>query len=674
MVEPDEIVGAQKGRGAVLRRLAGLFRPHKRTLARAGVLLAATTAAQLAGPLLIRRAIDVDIRGRSARGLIVTVALYVAVQAVFLVLNYVQKVRLEKMGQEIILDLRQRLFSRLLSQSLSFYDRNPVGRLISRVQSDTDALRQMFASTVVALLEALALFGGMLVVMATVSWRLTLVVTVIVPPMIGVAWFLAAGGAKRFREVRRLAAEISAFIAERIQGVSVLQAFNRQNDSVAEMAALNRRKFRVSLGAEFFGVGLFQGIFFFEIIGLVLVLWFGGRWTMAGALSLGTLFMFIEYLRRLFEPVMRLSEQLDVMQRAVVAARRVFALLDLEPEVTDPPRPERWETFEREIEFRGVSFSYAGVPGTPPGSGASEQATVASVRRAMVEGSAASPGSGPTADVADRAAPAFAVGEKPSHGTAGGGAAPSHARDRVLPPRPGDYALRDVSFRIPRGETWAIVGATGGGKTSILSLLLRFYDPQEGAVLLDGRDARSITQRDLRRRMALVLQDVYLFPGDVLANLAPDGVCTGEQDEERLRAAAQYVGADRFLEKLPHGWRTSVAERGANFSAGERQILSFARALAADPDILLLDEATASVDPKTEAEIQGALRKLLAGRTAIVVAHRLSTIKDADGILVVQSGRIVERGRHEELLAKRGVYADLHALQFQSAAGGGGGR
>src|SRR5207249_3601483 len=263
-------------------------------------------------------------------------------------------------------------------------------------------------------------------------------------------------------------------------------------NSVREMEALNREKFRLSLKAEWFAVGLFQGIFYFEIIGLVLVLWFGGSWAMAGAVSLGTLFMFIEYIRRLFEPILRLSEQLGVMQRAVAAAGRVFTLLDLEPEVRDPEQPVPWRRFERDIEFRDVSFSYGGND---------------------------------------------------------------------------EYALRHVSFRIARGEKWAIVGATGGGKTSILNLLLRFYDPQRGAILIDGKDARSITQRDLRRRMALVLQDVYLFPGDILTNLAPDGECGGAGTEERLRAAVRVVGADTFIERLPAGYGTSLAERGANLSA-----------------------------------------------------------------------------------------------------------
>ena len=597
--ETDETLGVKTAPRALLMRVGALFRPHARTLTAATGLLLISTALQLAGPILIKRAIDVDIQGRRFAGLLATVAGYIAVRAVFLVLNYVQRVRLEKMGQEIILGLRRRLFAHLLSQSLSFFDKNPVGRLIARVQGDTDALRQMFASTVVTLVETVVLFAGMLAVMTTVSARLTLVVLTTLPPMIVTAWLLAKGGARRFREVRKRTAEISAFIAERIQGVSILQAFDRETTSVAELDAMNRQKFRAHLKAEIYGIGLFHGLFYFEILGLVLVLWFGGRWAIARTLSIGTLFMFIEYMRSLFEPVARLSEQLDVMQRAFAAAGRVFGLLDLTAEVRDPDRPGRWDRLEREIAFEDVWFSYR---------------------------------------------------------------------------NDDEYALEGVSFRIPRGETWAIVGATGGGKSSILSLLLRFYDPQKGRVLVDGIDVRSVRQHDLRSRMALVLQDVYLFPGDILGNIAPLGDPSGDGAGARARAAARVAGAERFIERLPGGWGAEVAERGANFSAGERQLLSFARALAADPEILLLDEATAAVDPRTEEEIQVAMRTLLAGRTAIVIAHRLSTITGADGILVVQSGRIVERGRHLELLAAGGVYADLCALQFQTdaeAAGGG---
>jgi ATP-binding cassette subfamily B protein len=533
------------------------------------------------------------------RGLAGTVAAYIAVQAAFFVLNYVQKVRLEVMGQEIILDLRESLFRKLLAQPLAFFDRHPAGRLISRVQGDTDALRQMFATTAVAIAEALVLFAGMLVVMTTVSPRLTLVVAGTIPAMIACAWILATGGARRFRAVRARAADVSAFVAERISGMSLIQAYDRGGVSAGQMRELNRGKFVASFRADAFAIAFFHLIFYIEAIGLALELWFGGRWALEGALTIGTLFMFIEYLRRLFEPVARLSEQIDVLQRAVAAAGRVFGLLDLEPAVRDPESPERWDAFENAIELRDVWFSYRGDE---------------------------------------------------------------------------EWALSGVSLRIPRGQTWAIVGATGGGKSSIINLLLRFYDPQRGAVLVDGTDVRRLRQRDLRRRMALVLQDVYLFPGDIASNIAapPDGEeATPEQraaHAARVEGGARAAGAGRFRVRLPDGLHPVLAERGANLSAGERQLLSFARALAADPDILLLDEATASVDPETEARLQDSLRTLLRGRTAIVIAHRLSTIREADGILVVKDGCIVETGRHEELLARGGVYADLHALQFAEGA------
>jgi ATP-binding cassette subfamily B protein len=573
-----------------MRRLMVLFRPHRRVLLVASALMATTTAAQLAGPLLIRRAIDVAIPGRSVSGLLACVSGYLLLQVAFLVLDWWKKVRLETMGQDIILELRERIFAHLLDQPLAFFDANPPGKLISRLQSDTDALRQLFAATVVTLVEAVVLLAGMLGVMATISPGLTLVVAAMIPIMGAAAWLVASGGALRFREVRVRAAELSGWIAERIAGIQLVQAYGREEATVAGMERLNRAKFRSSLKAEFYELGLFHGLLSLETLGIGAVLWLGGRWVLGGTLTVGTLVLFIEYLRRLFDPISRVSEQLDVMQRATAAAGRVFDLLDLAPALRDPDRPQPWTRFEREIEFRDVRLSYG---------------------------------------------------------------------------RPGEWALAGVSFRMPAGETWAIVGPTGSGKSSLLSLLLRFYDPQSGQVLVDGLDLRTIAQRDLRSKMALVLQDVFLFPGDVLSNILPPG-----KDRDRAEAAAfvaaRLAGAEEFVSRLPAGYRTPLAERGANLSAGERQLLALARALAADPQILLLDEATAAVDPQTEARIQQGLTALLRGRTAIVIAHRLSTVRHADRILVLQQGRIVESGRHEELLERGGVYADLHALQFQT--------
>ena len=574
-----------------LRRLVTLFRPHGATLAVAAALMGATTAAQLAGPLLIRRAIDRAIPERSASGLLACVAGYLALQGAFLGLDWWKKVRLETMGQDIILGLRERLFAHVLGQPVAFFDANPPGTLISRLQSDTDALRQLFASTVVTLLEAAVLLAGMLGVLALVSPGLTLVVAAMLPIMVAGAWLVASGGSRRFREVRTRGARLTGWIAERISGIQLVQAYGREEATVAGMERLNRDKYRAAMKAEVYELGLFHGLLSLETIGIAAVLWVGGSWVLGGALTIGTLVLFIEYLRRLFEPISRVSEQLDVMQRAAAAAGRVFDLLDETPALRDPEQPAPLARFEREIEFRDVHLSYG---------------------------------------------------------------------------RGDEWALSGVSFRMPAGQTWALVGPTGSGKSSVVSLLLRFYDPQRGAVLVDGRDVRTLVQKDLRSRMALVLQEPFLFPGDVMSNLAPPGLDPARA-EAAARSAARAAGADGFVSRLPKGYDTVLAERGADLSSGERQLIALARALAADPQILLLDEATASVDPETEARLQHALSRLLAGRTALVIAHRLSTVRHADRILVFQAGRIVESGRHEELVAAGGIYADLHALQFQTA-------
>jgi ATP-binding cassette subfamily B protein len=589
----EDLSGARLSWGDVLRRAAPLFRPHARALAACSVVVLALAGAQLGLPLLIRRVIDVDVPRHDVRGLALTVGAYAALLVLYVAGSWAQRVRVERMGQDVILDLRERLCGKLLRQSIAFHDQHASGRLVARVQGDTDALRRLFSATVVTLVEMSVLFLGVVVVMAAISWPLALVVATVTPLFGVTAVLLARAGAPRYRAVRERAAEVSSFVAERVQGASIVQAFGREAATSAAMDDLNRSKFRAHLAANWLAVAMHQGIFCLEVLALVLTLALGGAWVASGAMTLGTLVMFVDYLRRLFGPLRHLAEQLVDLQRAVAAGSRTFALLESRPTVEDPSIPAPCAGLAGDLELRHVTFSYRG---------------------------------------------------------------------------DGERALRDVSLVVPEGQHWAVVGATGSGKSSIVNLLLRFYDPHEGQVLIGGTDVRAVSQEDARRHVALVHQDVQLFPGDLMENIAPDGRVHGPEDEARLRAVAHEAGIADVVERLPQGWSTQLAERGANLSAGERQLLAFARALAKDPQVLVLDEATSSVDPDTEARVQAALRRLLRGRTALVIAHRLSTVQDADQILVMERGRIVERGTHAELMARGGVYADLAAHQFRDDA------
>jgi ATP-binding cassette subfamily B multidrug efflux pump len=576
-----------------LARLLPLLKPHRGWLAVCFMLLALSKAVSVAGPNLIRHAIDVDITKGNYRALLGTVAVYVVLQVLFLVTNYLFRLRMEIIGQKVMIVLRRRLFNHILRLSISFFDRNPTGRLMARVESDTEALRMMFTNTVVAMVGSLLLVAGMFVWMFIVAPRLTSVVLIVFPIVTVALYFYLKATTPMWLVIRKRMADVTATLTEFLQGMEVIQIFDRGRDVTRRMDEVNRAKYRPQVRAEIIVVIMFNFLFFVETLMIALVLYFGARWAGVVGLTIGTLVMFITYVRMFFEPVFMAAEELAVVQKATAGAKRIFGLLDNEDIVPDPVSPAHWPGLSSEIVFENVWFSYTG---------------------------------------------------------------------------DDNYALRDVSFRIPRGGRFALAGVTGGGKSTVINLLLRFYDPQRGRILVDGIDIRQIRLPHLRDKFGLVLQDIFLFPGDVASNVSLSG--NGDRIE-RVEAACRMVSADRFIEAMPDKYETELSERGANLSRGERQLLSFARALAFDPEVLVLDEATSSVDPETERLIQEGLETLMRGRTSIVIAHRLSTIRNVDRILVIREGEIIESGPHEELVAQGGYYSDLVKLQFSGGNGGG---
>jgi len=572
-------------------RLLPLLAPHKKWLAICFLLLAVSKIIYLIGPNLIRHAIDVDITNSDYRGLLMTTGVYVLIQALFLVINYTFRVRMEIVGQQVMTGLRKRLFDHILKMSVSFFDRHPTGRLMARVESDTEALRMLFTNAVVAMIGAVLLISGMFVWMFIFSPPLALVVAAFIP-IIGVMLYIYHRvTTPKWLIIRKRMADITATLTELLQGMQIIQIFARIRDARRRLYDANRRKYQTELRAELFVVAMFNIIFFFETTIIALVLYVGSGWAGVGTLTIGTLVMFIAYIRMFFEPVHMIAEEIAVIQKAVAGAKRIFGLLDTDETVPEPAVPVVWPSLETGITFENVWFSYT---------------------------------------------------------------------------NDGNYALRDVSFHIPKGGRFAMAGVTGGGKSTVINLLLRFYDIQKGRILVDGIDIRDIAKDDLRRKFGLVLQDIFLFPGHVAHNVS---LSANGFDREKVVDACRMVAADDFINRMPKQYETELSERGGNLSRGERQLLSFARALVFDPEILILDEATSSVDPETERLIQEGMATLMKGRTSIVIAHRLSTILNVDNILVVREGEIIERGTHSELLAMNGYYSKLCRLQFAPANG-----
>jgi ATP-binding cassette subfamily B multidrug efflux pump len=609
-VERHEDEGAKAFDPHLARRLFTYLRPYRVRATVSVLLVILSSILEIAGPAIVAVAVDLYVKpvaGSHAFGTARSVGDWLSAHHVvttplsginlasilyltallggFAVL-YTQMVLMNMMGQYIMYDLRKQIFGHLQRLDVRFFDRNPVGRLMTRVTTDVDALNEMFTAGFVAIFGDIFVLAGIVAVLFWMNWKMALVLFSITPFIVLVSMWFRRGARITYRQVRARIAAINAFLQEHISGMATVQLFNRQAREAEKFDGLNARHRDANIDSIFYYAVFYPVIELIQSIGIALIVWYGGGQVVRGTLSVGALIAFFQYAQRFYEPISDLSEKYNILQAAMAASERIFKLLDTEVAIRDQGTLEVGEL--QSIEFRGVWFAY----------------------------------------------------------------------------NAEEWVLRNVSFRVERGERVAIVGHTGAGKTTVTSLLLRFYEVQRGEILINGIDIRQIRMSSLRRLFAIVQQDFFLFSGTVGENisLGDPGV-----DAAAVHSAAGRVQADRFIRHLPDGYDSQVRERGAGFSVGEKQLLSYARALAFDPPVLILDEATSSIDTETERLIQEAIQLLMTGRTSIVIAHRLSTIRSADTILVFHHGEIRERGTHEELMSTVGLYRRLYEIQYREA-------
>ncbi|MEP6570755.1 MAG: ABC transporter ATP-binding protein [Acidobacteriota bacterium] len=574
----------------IARRLLRYLRPYLRLLVPALVLTFVLNLLGILPPKFTQYAIDWHILPRKLSGLSLLVGLYFGVQLLRLVFSYFQTLLLNTVGQYVMFDMRRELYDKLQHQEVAYYDRNPVGRIMTRLTSDVDSLNELFTAGITDLLGDVVMIFAIISVMLWMDVRLTFVTLLTVPLLwIATTWF-RIGARKGYDMVRTRIARINAFLQEHFAGAQTVQIFNAEIKSVTKFREINADYRKANLDTIFYYAVFFPLVDFIGALGIALIIWYGGYRVMQNTpghtvLTLGALVAFIQYSSFLFQPIRDISDKYNVLQAAVVASHRIFKTLDLPIAITSPERPRKTGRAEGRIEFEKVWFAY----------------------------------------------------------------------------KDEDWILKDLSFKVEPGQSIALVGHTGSGKSTITNLLMRFYDVQRGRILLDGVDLREWDLQSLRENFAVVLQEIFLFSGTVAGNIR-----LGRTDitEERVMWAAQEVSAEPFINRLHGGYQAEVKERGAGLSVGQKQLISFARALAFDPALLILDEATSSIDTETEQLIQQAIERVMRDRTSIVVAHRLSTIQRADQIIVMHHGEIRESGTHQELLAQHGLYWKLYKLQY----------
>src|SRR2546425_867108 len=574
----------------IARRLLRYLNPYLRLLIPALVLTLVLNLLGILQPKFTEYAIDWYIIPRKTEGLMLLVWLFVGVQFLRFVFAYLQGILINSVGQYVMFDLRRQLYAKLQHQEVAYYDRNPVGRIMTRLTNDVDALNELFTSGVTDVLGDLVMIVAIITAMLWMDVQLTLVTLLTIPMLWAATTWFRKGARRGYDMVRTRIARINAFLQEHLAGAQTVQIFNGEAKSLRRFAAINDDHRKANIDTIFFYAVFFPLVDFIGAIGIALIVWFGGYRVMQNTpahtvLTLGALVAFIQYSGSLFQPIRDISDKYNVLQGAVVAAHRIFKTLDLPIAITTPERPLKTGRARGEIEFENVWFAY----------------------------------------------------------------------------KDEEWVLKDVSLKVQPGQSVALVGHTGSGKTTITNLLMRFYDVQRGRVLLDGVDIRDWDLKSLRENFAVVLQEIFLFSGTIEGNIR-----LGRDDisEERVKWAAQEVSAEPFINRLKGGYRAKVKERGAGLSVGQKQLVSFARALAFDPALLILDEATSSIDTETEQLIQQAIGRVMRDRTSVIVAHRLSTIQRADNIIVMHHGEIREQGSHQDLLSLRGLYWKLYKLQY----------
>lgn len=644
MAQEEEVLGKAYD-SRLMRRLLTYLRPYRWQVGIAITSIILKSFADVLGPYLVKVAVDRYLAPapgamsrlwkwldpRPLQGIAQISAIYLGLLIFTFVLEFLQTYFMQWTGQQVMFDLRSQIFRHLQRMHVGFYDKNPVGRLVTRVTTDVDALNEMFTSGVVSIFEDLFVLAGITGIMLYMNWKLALITFAVLPFIVYVTKIFRDKVRDSYRRIRVAIARINSYLQEHVGGMVVLQLFNRERKAYKRFSEINRSHMDAYKDAILAYAIYYPIVDFLSAIAIACVVWFGGQDVMrevgsktviATGASLGLLIAFIQYAMRFFRPIMDFSEKYNILQSAMAASERIFKLLDTPVEVVSPAVTKKPQGNGR-IEFDHIWFAY---------------------RELAEESKNSEPAN--------------------LHGATGASGRPTERSLRGngnSVPQP-DWVLRDVTFVIEPGETVAVVGHTGAGKTTLISLLMRFYDVQMGAIRIDGIDVREMDLADLRRRFGVVLQDPFLFTGTIGGNIR---LGTERIQDAHVQQAAEDVNLAEFIRELPKGFDEEVRERGSTLSTGQKQLISFARALAHEPKILILDEATSSVDTETELRVRGALARMVEGRTSLIIAHRLSTIQRADKIIVMHKGQVREMGTHQELLANRGIYYKLYQLQYK---------